>query len=242
MGGCVSTQTYSVEPNHLPQEQESKNVQPVFQLDDVAIFDMDIDPTTEPDLPETTAIKNTALLARMYRQLTPKNPYHPLLHDLSLQVLEQFGHRLVKTSSLVKEVTMLARTSNPEILTKLLQQFLNTIHHSQALDIDMVDGLADALQFLDPNIWKMGSTSDLYETKGEIKKQATNEHFSAVDELVNLLVVIMQKFDAMHKQAINRGRVIQLLKSVNRILIAMYETGVTKISKENLHDPLCTLF
>jgi hypothetical protein len=131
-----------IEPTTLPTSTNGKPHTIIFR-----------EPTRLPEeelIDTNRPIESTVYLSRVLSELPPGSAREPPLSQLSHEVVEQFGLRLVRTPAIVREVIALSRVPDPELLHKILQQFLNLLSQEAALDVDLLEGIAELLETAHP--------------------------------------------------------------------------------------------
>ncbi|KAH3742964.1 NB-ARC domain protein [Pelomyxa schiedti] len=135
------------------------------------------------------------------------------LRRLAIEIVGQFGNAPVKTKAMVDDVVSLSRVEDREVVQVLLDVFVSQIDHDPLLQVYMLEGLACILS------------------------EALTE-FIPADQIVKTLNVITSKLKDLHAQQQNAERIYDTLRAVNRVLRAMWATGVCAISKEDKNSTL----
>jgi len=133
------------------------------------------------------------------------------LHFLASDVIRAFSRDELKDAKAVAEVVCLAPVLSKDNFRHLLRQFFDGIDHSDLLDVNQLEGLAQIVQ---------GGSPDYLDS----------------DDLVKILKLLSARLRDTHSQS--PQYIYRLTLAVSHVLDAMADTGVTGLDREQLHEPL----
>ena len=133
------------------------------------------------------------------------------LEMLASNMLREFSHDELKDANVVAEVVCLAPVLEKHQLQKLPQQLFRGIEQSKMLDLDLINGLAQLMQ---------------YSPAGHLNP----------DDLVKTMELISIRLRGIHEQSQNY--IYQLTLTVSSVLDAMADGNVKDIERKGIHTPL----
>ncbi|KAK3818644.1 MAG: WD40-repeat-containing domain protein [Benniella sp.] len=130
---------------------------------------------------------------------------------LATEVIRGFVGDEIKDSKAVAEVMCLAPVIDEQSFRFLLLQFYSGVDHSDLLNINHLQGLADLIHGADPG-------------------------YLNSDDLVKILELFSTRVRETHGQS--PSYIYQLTLAISHVLDAMADTKVTGLNREKLHTPL----
>ncbi|KAF9935866.1 hypothetical protein BGZ65_002938, partial [Modicella reniformis] len=133
------------------------------------------------------------------------------LTSLATAVIREFTRDELKDTKVVAEVVILAPVLKRDDFRSLLRLFFAGIEHSNLLDVNQLEGLAQVIQSASPG-------------------------YLDADDLVKMLDLLSARLRDTHRQSSHH--IYQLTLTVSHVLDAMADTKVTGLDREKLHAPL----
>ncbi|KAH3763486.1 hypothetical protein Pelo_4670 [Pelomyxa schiedti] len=130
------------------------------------------------------------------------------LQSLAIKMIDNFVSTPSKTPALIREIIQLARVDDGEVVQMLVTALANTIDQNVLFDVPMIEGLAEVLF------------------------QCSSRHIP-VENLVVIYRMLIAKIETLHSQQQNADRVFQILKGFNKLLRAMWASGVRGLDEED---------
>ncbi|GJJ67817.1 hypothetical protein EMPS_00163 [Entomortierella parvispora] len=133
------------------------------------------------------------------------------LKSLARQLSSTFIEEKIKDKEAVAEIVVLAPVLTKDDFRRLLGEFIDMLKMTSLLDLNILAGLAQLIKDAPPDTLHP-------------------------QDLVTILDVVSSRLQATHSQA--KDHVHTLVVTVNDILGAMADQGVSKLDKVELHEPL----
>ncbi|KAF9180883.1 hypothetical protein BGZ51_005818 [Haplosporangium sp. Z 767] len=136
------------------------------------------------------------------------------LETLAVQIIGTFVGNTMKDAAAVDEVVQLAPVLSIDHFQALLKALIDTVDHSEFLNLHLVEGLAKVIQ-------------------DAIQGSLNSDH------LVTILRVLHKRLRAIHSQSVSHR--YHLVLAVSQALDAMADAYIGDVDRVNLHGPLMDL-
>lgn len=158
-------------------------------------------------------IKNTRELANFLTQVPKNDKEYQELKKLALSIIEAFAQREVTSKALIVEVKTLAVCENEEVIMPMLEQFTKRIRDAVLLDVNLLDGLADILRHINPELLN-------------------------ASDLSQMLIVIHERLKKELEVCNEEKNLLSLIQAISNLLASMADANVKGLNRVNQHEPL----
>ncbi len=132
--------------------------------------------------------------------------------SLATSIISLFAKEPVKQRPEITEVLALTEIDDSDLLTDLLEVFIEPIKKGTLLKPSMLNALADVINHVNPALLD-------------------------TDDLIQILRVLKDKLEITHDQG-SAKKLEQLIRSISRLMTAMVDAGIKGLARKEEHQPL----